>query len=341
MSAPRPPRLRLLQAYFASLLAMGVPSVGHAQTPTADEARAQALYDEGTKRLDAGDLKEACPRLEEAVRLVPDAGGAHLALGVCLERSGRLASALVHYERAVAFSDPFPDRKQRAQISAAQIRPRVPKLLVEISAGAPPHATVRVDGLASPHAEPILLDAGSHTVELVHGERAVARDTVVLTDGALTRLSIGAASPALPANVGKPASTTGAPSGEEGREGAGGGGPPLGVLGVVAIGAGGAGLILGAVAGSVAAERDSASDEACDERDFCTEEGYALRDEAFTWATVSTVGLIVGGALATTGIVLVVVDGAEADPPSSARPRSSPRVTARVGPAGVSIHGGF
>lgn len=335
MTAPRSRCRRLFPAWIATLLVMSAASLGHAQAPSAaDEARARTLYEEGTKRLDAGDLKEACPRLEEAVRLVPDASGAHLALGVCFERSGRLASALVHFEQAAAFSGPIPERKQRAEASAAEVRPRVPRLLVEVAAGAPPGAKVRIAGRTAAWGEPVLLDAGSHLVELVDGERTIARASAVVRDGEVTRLSLGpteGGSPPLQPGVGSPSDEASPKDG----------GPPWATIGAVAIGVGSAGLLLGAIGGGVAAERDAASADACDERDFCNEEGFAARDAAFTWATVSTVGLLVGGALATTGIVLVIVDGSEAAGASAARRSPAPRASARVGPGGLSIQGAF
>jgi len=282
-----------------------------AQQPSPDdEARASSLYQEGTRLLDAGNFREACPRLEEAVRLVPDASGAHLALGVCFERSGRLASALLHLDAAATLAAPatLADRRQRAQESAAKVRPRVPRLVVHIAAGVSASALVRVDGRPAPISGPMLLDAGTHEVELVDGARVLARRSATLRDGEETRVELDTPT--------------------QGRDA-----PPWTAIGVATIGVGGAGLVLGTISGTIAADRDAASDGACDKRDFCTAEGAAARDEAFTWATVSTVSFVAGSALAAAGIVILVVD--------SGSEEGAPSATLRVSPTGVDLRGAF
>ena len=55
---------------------------------------------------------------------------------------------------------------------------------------------------------------------------------------------------------------------------------------------------------------------------------------------MSTVGLIVGGALAATGVVLVIVDGSEAAPTATTR-RVAPRAAVGVGPRGLLVRGSF
>ncbi len=308
-------------------------ALGLAQQPSPDdETRARNLYEEGTRLLDTGDLAQACPRLAEAVRLVPDASGAHLALGVCFERAGRLASALLHLDAAAALADPetLADRRRRARESAEKVRPRVPRLVARLATGVPASAIVRVDGRPASIAGPLLLDAGRHEVELFDGAQVIARRSVTLQDGEETRIDLAPDRSAPPSS---PPSAGGAPFAPH-DEATTTDAPPWTAIGAVGIGVGGAGLILGAISGAIAANRDAASDEVCDERDFCPPEGAAARDEAFTWAAVSTVSFVAGGALAATGVVLVLVDSGRDD-------GGATRATLRVSPTGLDVGGAF
>ena len=96
---------------------------------------AQALYDEAAKGVAAKDYAAACPKLEEAARLVPEGVGVRLALGACYEAWGRLASALATYEmaEAVAARAHQAARQRYAHERAATLKPRVAKLRVVVA----------------------------------------------------------------------------------------------------------------------------------------------------------------------------------------------------------------
>src|SRR5262245_4192707 len=67
-----------------------------AAAQTADPQRAsaaQALFDQAFDEMGKKQFASACPKLEEATRLVPDALGAKEQLALCYEGWGKLASA--------------------------------------------------------------------------------------------------------------------------------------------------------------------------------------------------------------------------------------------------------
>lgn len=333
----------LLALSGAALVALGVRSAAAqpaeaapppAAQPADLEARAVALYEEGTRLLDAGSTAEACPKLAEAVRLVPDASGAHLALGVCFERSGRLASALHHLERAEALTDPgsMADRRQRAREAAEALRPRVARVTIVVEPAGAPGLVVTVDGRPVERGVASPIDAGTHAIVLTDGGVELTRRSVEVRDGDRARVVLAA--PRTSDAASPPAPALADPEHE-------GAGPPWATIGVIGLAVGGAGLVLGAVGGAVAADRDAASAEACDERDFCTDAGFAARDEAFTWATVSTVSFIAGGALAATGLVLVLVGDDEDAAATAGRVAPRARAEASIHPGGVLVRGTF
>ena len=77
-------------------------------------------------------------------------------------------------------------------------------------------------------------------------------------------------------------------------------------LGWVAVGAGGVGVALGSVMGAMALnKRASLRDSGCTES-RCPHDKQSEVDRLNTFRTVSTVGFIAGGVLASTGVVLLL-----------------------------------
>lgn len=303
-------------------------SVASAQTEAESFARATTLYEEATRLLDARRYDEACPKLEEAVRLVPIGVGAQLALGACYEGKGRLGSALGRYEKAAALARAAnqSDRAERAAAAAAAIAPRVGTLQVVVRGGVqPPGLAVTVDGMAWPLdalGRPHPVDAGVRRIEAIADGHAPFSAVVQTRDGAAAGIEVVLVP--LP-----PSAATPTPRGSIEPDGASGSGT-LRPLGIAVGGVGTAGLVLGAVAGVLAIDRQGAGEEGCDSRDFCPRDAIEARDEAFTMAALSTVGFIAGGALLTAGVVLFVVGGDDGGSP-----------TAILGPRGGAVRGRF
>src|SRR5262245_53666848 len=100
--------------------------------------------------MSAGRNAEACPKLEESQRLDP-AGGTLLHLAICLEESGKTATAWSLFNSALsaAVRDRRIDRQKVAQEHLALLEPRLSKLVLEVDPAARDLAELRVtrDGI--------------------------------------------------------------------------------------------------------------------------------------------------------------------------------------------------
>jgi hypothetical protein len=135
-----------------------------------DKSQSSALFKEGRKLLDEGKFDEACPKLAESHRLDPG-GGVVLALALCREGQGKLASAVVAYREALFFAkrDKRADRQKVAEQKLAELEPKLSHLTVRVEPAALQQGVVvRVDGNVLPAASyglAVAVDGGSHTVE--------------------------------------------------------------------------------------------------------------------------------------------------------------------------------
>lgn len=319
--------LRRFTLLLAASCALGAPLPASAQSEADRLARATAAYEEGTRLLDAQRYDEACPRLEEAVALVPIGVGAQLALGVCYERQGRLASSLARYREAAQLgrTSGQVERAQRAEAAAAAIAPRVGTLTVGLEQGAGANdLRVVVDGAPWPAdsiGKPRPIDAGSHRVEVTAAGHHPFAGSVETRDAA-------AATIAVTLRIAPPSPP---PTGDATTPAQGAGSSfPLRPVGLVVGGVGVAGLVLGALTGGVAMGLKADGDVGCNPEGFCPQASIDARDDAFTMATVSTIGFVAGGALVGAGVVLFVVGG-----------EGDPVVSGVIGPRAFTVGGAF
>lgn len=91
------------------------------------------------------------------------------------------------------------------------------------------------------------------------------------------------------------------------------GGSSLVVPAVVALSIGGVGVGVGAVTGALALGEDSSLADLCATETSCPPEEQDRIDRAGTFATVSTVGFVIGVVGVATGVVLLLVGGGEDD----------------------------
>ncbi len=159
-------RHRALPLFVALTL---VAPVVHADAAF-DKSQSAALFKEGKKLLDQGKFDEACPKLAESHKLDPG-GGVVLALALCLEGQGKLASAVVAYREAqfLAKRDKRADRQKAAGEKLAELEPKLSHLVVRVDPAAQQQGVVvRVDGNVLPTASyglAVAVDGGKHEIE--------------------------------------------------------------------------------------------------------------------------------------------------------------------------------
>jgi hypothetical protein len=132
---------------------------------------AQALFDSAEELRSARRYDEACPKLEEVVRLVPSGGGAKMALARCYEEAGRLASAWATYVLAAnaAKASGQADRAKSAGDRAVALKPRLSALTIAAppALGELPGVEIKRDGKLLAQVEwgvPVSVDAGAHVI---------------------------------------------------------------------------------------------------------------------------------------------------------------------------------
>jgi len=148
----------------------GLPARGASRDHDADVALAEALFQEGKRLLENGDSAAACPKLAESLRL-DEATGTLLALAMCHESEGRLASAWAEYAEVVARArtEGRADREQAARRSVRALEPRLSTLTIEVPEAASAVGGLRVerDGVslaASTSSTAVPVDPGPHVV---------------------------------------------------------------------------------------------------------------------------------------------------------------------------------
>jgi hypothetical protein len=302
---------------LAALASTTAPRRASAQAP--DAARADALYREGKAALDAAELDRACPLLEESFRLDP-ATGALLALAVCEERRGRVATAHAAFEQVATRSRAAGEvpRAAAAEERARALAPRLPRWFVVLAPAVCEAAglTASVDGrlvaIASLGA-PVPIDPGPHRLELRDASGRTGTWTWEAKEGTTSRIDAadlrrdGPPEPSANLSPG-PAPDGAAPAGSGWSELRWTGAALVGLGGASAIG----GVVLGALAlGEAGRLRDDLGyDEAAS---TCPTANLGACGEAYdsatTLGTLSTSFLVAGSALAATGAVLFVVGG--------------------------------
>jgi tetratricopeptide (TPR) repeat protein len=313
-------------AAAALLLFAAAPALA-ADERDADLQRGNALYDEAVVLLDAKKYAEACPKLEQAIALVPIAVGARLALAECDAGRGRLASALAGYRKAqsLAKAAEQPERERLALTRATELAPRVGTLRLALAAAAEKLAelTVEVDGQRLENASlsgPLPLDAGKHVVQARARGRRAFRAEIDVRDGQAAVIDVTLSE-----------AGTGSPEPEPGSAPA-----PWRTVGIVAGAAGlvaiGAGAGMGAVAIS---KNDESYTLGCVRHGMCTPGGAAARNEAYSNAAVAT-GLFIGG-----GVLLAAGVGVILAAPRGSKKTTAAAVVLRFQGNGLSVQGAF
>jgi tetratricopeptide (TPR) repeat protein len=321
------PRVRRL-GVIAALVMCGLIARPASAQPR-DSAAAQALFDEAKALMALGRAAEACPKLEESQRLDPGSGTL-LNLAKCYQDSGRLASAWTTYLEAAALARTSgnPQRETTAREIAAALRPRVPKIVIEVpKAAAMEGLEITRDGKPVGSAQwglPIPADEGKHTIEAT----APGHDfwqTVIEVRGEGKTVTVKV--PALRSRAAGDESES-AP-GQEGAEKETG----LGTQRILALVAGGVGVVgvgVGTVFGLKSMSNKDDAEQHCDGAVCRDQQGVDLRSDAISAGNISTIGFAVGLAGLAGGAVLWLTAGGESE---------KEQVAVGVGPGAVSIKG--
>jgi hypothetical protein len=301
--------------------------------PAADPRAATAapIYDAAVALMDRRKYSEACPKLEEVIRLVPEGIGAKFTLAECYEESGRLASAWKTFGlvEEAATKAGQGDRQQRARSRRDRLEPRIARLTIEVPerARSLPDLAILRDGEKVPQVEwgvPVPIDKGRHIVVATAGPDRFEKAVDIEKDG----LPFIVVVQGLPREA--PIASTPPQAGTETKSSGG-----FGVqrsLAVAAAGVGVACIGVGAFFGVRTIQKKNESNEGghCT-GNLCDDTGLALREEGFTAATVSTVMFVVGGAAIAGGAVLFFT-----------APKGAPvKAQAAIGPGTFAIRGSW
>jgi len=339
----------LVAASFVALSAALLPRSAWAQ----DSATAGALFDKGVADMQAGQFATACPALEESQRLEPRAGTL-FTLAECQAHSGKVASAVAHYQEYVGLVSRLPadqqsrhrDRVKSANAQIAKLKPTVPTLTLLLPANAPAGTSVTRNGVLLQGAALGLAlpsDPGEYVVVTRTPGGAERLVTIAVAPGEAKRvaLEVSTETPAAAAAAIAPAAGA-TPSGN---------GPndapatpteshhsktPAYIVGAVGV----AGIVVGSVTGILVFGKKSTVRDECSDH-VCSEDGLSAANSAQSLAMVSNVGFGVGIAgLATATILLLTAPSAETTGSTASATRSAgwePRLagTSRGGWAGL------
>ncbi|HEX7480840.1 MAG TPA: hypothetical protein VF331_23765 [Polyangiales bacterium] len=299
---------------------------------------ADALFMAGKAKLAEKDYAQACPLLAQSFQVEP-ATGTLLALAICHERAGKLASAFAAYNDVVVRSEQEerPDRAKAAADRVAVLEPQLSHLRIELgAAGATDGLAVRVDGeLVSANRldRALPVDGGEHTVELSAPGMQSWRSTIALADShddktlaaqalAPMRESPVASTLAAPARTTSEASpaavavaaetapqTTRAPLANPSRPLADARGlSGVQTAGLLVLGTGLAGLVTASVFTLSAVRYDDASAAGCN-ADVCTAAARAQRLQARQAGDIATVTFALGSVATAAGLLMCLLGG--------------------------------
>jgi hypothetical protein len=316
-------RLPLAPVLAVSLGILSVAPTADAQD-AANLARAEALFNDGTKLLEAGSYAEACPKLADSQRLVRGVG-VTLYLGECYERLGKTASAWAQFRLAESLASTKGDKRANvAHDRAVRLEAQMPAIQITVATPSTPGLEVTLDGSLVARsewgtAEPV--DPGPHTVKATAPQKQPWQTTVTIPSQKQTipvnvahLLDVGEASPTtappVPPIPPPPSPSVHPAVHEPPPPPVGETSPPPGrvqrILGFGGMGLGVVGVGLGTAFGLAAESKFKQSDSekgGCI-ANMCGQPGLNTRATGLTFATLSTVGFVVGGLGLAGGIVL-------------------------------------
>lgn len=287
---------RCSSACLALLIGMGVSRVALASD---NAAAAEALFVEGRDLLQDGKLDLACPKLAESHKLDP-ATGTLLALAICYERQGKIASAWAAYAEVVtrAQNEKNAEREKAAQEKATALEKTLPRLVIEVAPELSHIEDLRIVRDGTPigrgsFGSSIPVDPGEHRVQATADAREPFSTRITVGAGETKTVVVGPMRALGPLQEEQPFFTPMRKAG----------------VGVAAVGIVGLG-IAGGLAGAALGKKNE-SDLDC-VVDACSPRGIVVRNEARGLGDGATVALISGGVLVAAGATLFLLGGPKA-----------------------------
>jgi hypothetical protein len=305
----------------------GIVAPAAALANEADNARAQALFDEALAQMKAGRFADACPKLQQSLQVDPTMGTKYQ-LARCYEGAGRIGKAwnlLVEVAADARYAQ-RPDLETQANERAVALKPRLPLMTIVVPAVAQvPGLIVTRDDQPVQAVEwgrPAPVDPGEHQLAATAPGKKTWRQTVRSTEGA----SLEVAVPALEADIESsekagaakpdtlplgPRPITDAPRSSAtagSAEPATGGMSGQRIAGIATGAVGVAGMIAGGVLGGLAKSKWDTALLGCKGGDTtkCSPAAIADGKTASTLATGSTVGFVAGGAALAAGVIVLL-----------------------------------
>lgn len=333
----------LIALLFAATLVVATTAAVHAQ-PSDTTSLAQQLFNQGRELAKNNDWAAACPKFEASLRYDP-ALGTRLNLATCYEKVGKIASAWGIYRDAAELAGKAGDAKRRdyALKQAQTLERRLPRLTITATV-APPGLAVTRDGVPidpSAFGTPLYVDPGAHEIKASAPGFATQTLSVTLGEGKLETVAIpaliAAPRPERPDVVTRPE----APAEKPEPIAAAPVSPTRKYIGIGATAAGAAALAVGIGFGAKARSSNKKATDLCGADRVCDSDadfakGRDLVSDARSAATLSTVFVVGGVAIAATGVVLWLTA------PSGRRAESAHLVPTSSGhDAGLAVVGTF
>jgi serine/threonine-protein kinase len=304
-----------------------------AAEPPADPNTAEVLFRDGKRLMEEGRYGEACPRLADSHKLDPG-GGSVLALAMCYERNGQLASAWTSYNEALSFAlrDGQKEREQKTRNRLSAIEPRLSKLSIEAPVDRPQGLEIKRDGALIPETAwgvPVPVDLGQHTVyAIAPGRQSWATSVDLDTMGATAVVRIPVLEPEPRAPAENAATPMAAPARPPAKTPAprvlperlhDRGATTRHIWAVATMTGGGVALVNGAVFGVAAVLASAEANRLCPDTSCSDPNGVSRSQEASTFATVANVSVGVGVAAVAVGVFLLLTGNDDATLRSSRR----------------------
>jgi hypothetical protein len=282
-----------------------------------DSAASESLFRDGKRLLELKDFARACPKLAESFRLDP-ATGTLLALALCHEGEGKIATAWAEYVDAAARArgEGRPDRAEAARAWAGALEPKLPRLTIVVPDVVARTADLRVkrNGIAlglGAWGMAVPVDPGEHVVEVTaSGKKPWVRTVSIRAESYQAEVTV----PVLDDR-----DIESAPRPEEARRG-------LSSVQQLGLMTGGMGVLMlgaGTFFGLRALHKNDLSKEGCD-GNVCDPYAKQMRLDARTAGNVATGGFMAGTALLIGGAVMYFAGADRA--PKRAGMRAAPAV---------------